>query len=95
MVREMAKSVQGIVDKGAVFKSVVRKLDFVQVFLMNHADERMPNTKCRVTFQDGQTITAESDGEGVLRFPRKAPGELKIELLEEEEASTESREHED
>lgn len=87
----MATSADGIVEDAVTFRGVVR--GFIQIILFDGNDEPIPDAKCKITFKDGQTITVESDGEGVLKFPRKARGEFEIELLEEE-ASTESSEGE-
>lgn len=84
---EMDTSAYGIVEKAYMFRGVVRAP--INIILMDDADEPIPNAKCKVTFQDGQTMLVESDGEGVLKFSRKAPGEFEIELLEEEKASKE------
>ncbi len=55
-----------------------------QVVILDYADEPMPNVKCNVTFQNGQTIKIETDDKGVLKFPLKAKGDVEIELIEEE-----------
>lgn len=78
---------EGMVENAALFTGVVRA-QIINIILVNDADEPIPNLKCKVEFQDGQTIQVESDDEGVLRFPRKAKGEIK---LLEEEPTTESK----
>jgi len=85
----MVTSAQGIAGKVALFAGVVRA--HLHIFLVNDADEPIPNLKCEVVFQDGQTIRVESDAEGVLKFPRKAEGEFDLKLLEEGEPTTESK----
>jgi hypothetical protein len=80
----------GIGGKAHKLRAKVRLRDFIRIILMDDANEYIANTKCKVIFEDGQEILVESDGEGVLSFPRKSPGALDIELLEEEEANTES-----
>lgn len=84
----MATSAEGIVEEAATFRGIAR--EFVQVVLMDYSDEPLPNTKCTVTFQNGKSILVESDDEGIIKFPKKAEGEVEIELLEEEEEVTES-----
>lgn len=86
----MSESAEGIVEKAATFTGTVRGP--THIILIDDTDKTIPNAKCKVTFQDGQTITVESDGDGVLKFIRKTRGEFDIELLEEEEDSTESSE---
>lgn len=84
---------QGIVENAATFTGMVRTR-LIHIILMNDNDEVIPSAKCKITFQDGQTMSVESDDEGVIKFLRKAQGEFEIELLEEEEANTESSEGE-
>ena len=91
----MTKSAEGIVEKAFTYKGLVRAKEFVQVILMSCSDEPIPNAKCKVTFQDGQTIDVESNDKGILNFQKKAEGEVEIEILEEEENSIESSEDED
>jgi hypothetical protein len=77
----MSKSAEGIAQKAVMFRGVVR--GFIHIIMMNDGGEPIPNTKCNITFQDGQTLVAKTDGEGVLKFPSKAPGKVEIELLED------------
>jgi hypothetical protein len=88
----MSKSAEGIVEKAFTYRGLVRAKEFVQVILMSCSDEPIPNAKCKVTFEDGQTIEVESNDKGILRFEKKAEGEVEIEILEEEENTTESNE---
>jgi uncharacterized GH25 family protein len=82
---------EGIVENAAMFTGVVRTRT-IQITLRNYDDELIPNTKCKLTFQDGQTTVVKSDDKGVIKFLTKTQGEFKIELLEEEESSKESSE---
>lgn len=84
----MSSSAQGIVGKAAMFKGVVRA-NPIEIGLVNEAGEPIANAKCTITFKkNGQTIEVESDDEGILKFPRKAKGEIK---LLKEEPTTESK----
>lgn len=74
---------EGVVENATVFTGTVRTRA-IRITLLNFDDEPIPNTKCKVTFQDGQTMLVESDNEGVIKFLRKAQGKFEIEMLEEE-----------
>lgn len=63
---------------------VLRERTPINIVLVDKNDAPLPNLKCKVVFQDGQTIEGESDANGVLKLPRKADGEFEIQLLEEE-----------
>ena len=79
----MSSSAQGIVGKAAMFKGVVRA-NPIEIVLVNEADEPIANAKCMITFKkNGQTIEVKSDGEGVIKFYRKALGKFEIKLLKE------------
>jgi len=84
----MSKSAEGIVENAATFTGVVRA-QFITILLVNKSNEPIPNFKCKVEFQDGQTIEGKSNSEGILKVPKKAGGEIK--LLEEEEPPTKSK----
>ena len=73
----MAKTYTGIVRSRAV-----------RILLLDYNDEPVPNAKCKITFQDGQTMEVESDSEGVVEFSKKAEGEVEIELVERKDNST-------
>jgi hypothetical protein len=78
----MPIKVQGIVGDATLHHVVGRKSDCIYIILMDEVDGPLPNTKCNVKFQNGQTIQVSSDDEGVLEFPREAEGEVEIEFLE-------------
>ncbi len=84
----MAKSAEGIVEKAATFTGIIR-VEYITILLVNKANEPIPNFKCKVEFQNGQTIQVKSDSDGILKFPKKAGGEIKL-SEEEEEPPTES-----
>jgi hypothetical protein len=86
----MIKSAEGIVEKATMFSGVVHRHELARVALMDYVDEPIKNTKCRITFEDGQTMEVESDEKGIVEFYRKAQGEIKIEVLEEDEANIKS-----
>jgi hypothetical protein len=90
----MCDSAEGIVEMAKTFTGIVRSRA-IRVFLFNYNDEALPNVKCRVTFQDGQTTDVESNSEGIIEFIRKSQGEFEIEFLEEEAAVEESGEDEE
>jgi hypothetical protein len=81
----MASTAKGIVEKAKTFTGIVRSRA-IRILLFDADDEPIPNAKCKVTFQDGQTMDVESDSEGVIEFIRKASGDFEIELLEEDTA---------
>ena len=87
----MSTLAEGIVENADTFTGVVRSR-LMRIILMDYDDEPISNTKFKVMFQDGQTISVTSDEKGVIKFIRKAEGEFEIELLEEDEASAESSE---
>jgi hypothetical protein len=78
----MPIKVQGNVGDATLHSIVGRKSDCIYIILMDDVDEPIPNTKCNVKFQNGQTIQVSSDNEGVLDFPREAEGEVEVEILE-------------
>ena len=78
----MPIKVYGIVGDATLHRIVGRKSDCIYIILMDDVDEPIPNTKCNVKFQNGQTIQVSSDNEGVLEFPREAEGDVEIEILE-------------
>jgi len=78
----MPIKVQGTVGDATLHRIVGRKSDCIYIILMDDIDEPIPNTKCNVKFQNGQTIEVSSDNEGVLEFPREAEGEVEVEILE-------------
>jgi hypothetical protein len=78
----MPIKVQGNVGDATLHRIVGRKSDCIYIILMDDVDEPIPNTKCNVKFQNGQTIQVSSDNEGVLDFPREAEGEVEVEILE-------------
>jgi len=80
----MATSAQGIAGNAIRYRGVVRRGNFIHIILLDDADEPLPNVRCKIKFQNGQSISVESDNRGVLAFLRKAPGEFEIEMLEEE-----------
>ena len=84
----MSNSAEGIVEKAATFTGVVRT-QFITILLVNKANEPIPNLKYKVEFQNGQTTQVKSNSDGILKFPKKAKGEIK--LSEEEEPPTESQ----
>ena len=90
-MRETYDSAEGIVEMAKTFTGVVRSRA-IRILLLNYNDEPIPNAKCKVTFQDGQTMKVESNNEGFIIFLKKAEGEVEIELLEEEGKGTESSE---
>jgi hypothetical protein len=80
---EMDTSAEGIVEKASTLTGVVRAQDF-EINMVNEVDESVSNAKCKITFQNGQTLDVESDSQGVLKFVKKTSGEFQVKLLEDE-----------
>ncbi len=80
----MSTSSQGIAGKATLFTGVVCPR-FITVTLLDDKCKPISNVKCEVTFEEGdETVTVEitSDGQGVLKFQRKASGKFTVKLLD-------------
>jgi hypothetical protein len=85
----MAKSAEGIVSHVNKFTGVVRIREVLRFLLLDESDEVLPNVNCKVKFKDGKISEIKSDSNGILEFPRRAQGEIEIEVLEEDAVDSE------
>ena len=78
----MSKSAEGVVEWARTWGGKARG-PFIEIFLVNEADEPIENAKCKISFINGQTVEVKSDSAGKIKFYRTAPGKIEFKLLEE------------
>jgi peptidoglycan hydrolase-like protein with peptidoglycan-binding domain len=82
----LSKPAQGIVGRTSFFKGRVITA-FVTINFVNETDKPVPDAECKIKFDDGEAIDLKTDGKGILRFPRKAAGDLILTLIGDMESS--------